>query len=125
MTMRNKAKKILVVDNDESTINMYKMRLEHAGYMVKAATSGRQALGVMETFQPDLLTLDIRIPGMNGLETLNEIRKNYYALPIILCSAYGEYKLDFKSWAADAFIIKSSGTEELVKTVKRLLKEKG
>ena len=118
-------KKILVVDDEKAIRSLYKMELEDAGYQVETADSGSQALKKMEAFQPDLVTLDIKMPGMSGLEVLAEIRKNYKNLPIILCSAYGEYKQDFSCWASDAYIVKSSNVEELVDTIQRLFEEKG
>ncbi len=125
MTEEKIMKKILVVDDEEAIRSLYKMELEDAGYQVETADSGSQALKKMETFQPDLVTLDIKMPGMSGLEVLAEIRKNYKNLPIILCSAYGEYKQDFSCWASDAYIVKSSNVEELVDTIQRLFEERG
>ncbi len=117
-------KKILVVDDEEAIRSLYKMELEDAGFEVETADSGSQALEKLETFKPDLVTLDIKMPGMSGLEVLSEIRKISKDLPIILCSAYGEYKQDFSCWASDAYIVKSSDVDELVKTVQRLLEER-
>ena len=125
MTEEKIMKKILVVDDEKAIRSLYKMELEDAGYQVETADSGSQALKKMEAFQPDLVTLDIKMPGMSGLEVLAEIRKNYKNLPIILCSAYGEYKQDFSCWASDAYIVKSSNVEELVDTIQRLFEEKG
>lgn len=118
-------KKILVVDDEEAIRSLYKMELEDAGYLVETADSGSQALEKLETFHPDLVTLDIKMPGMNGLEVLGEIRKSYKDLPVILCSAYGEYKQDFSCWASDAYIVKSSDIDELIKTIRRLFEERG
>jgi len=117
-------KKILVVDDEEAIRSLYKMELEDAGFEVETADSGSQALEKLETFKPDLVTLDIKMPGMSGLEVLSEIRKISKDLPVILCSAYGEYKQDFSCWASDAYIVKSSDVDELVKTVQRLLEER-
>ncbi len=117
-------KKILVVDDEEAIRSLYKMELEDAGFEVETADSGSQALEKLETFKPDLVTLDIKMPGMSGLEVLSEIRKLSKDLPIILCSAYGEYKQDFSCWASDAYIVKSSDVDELVRTVQRLLEER-
>ena len=117
-------KRILVVDDEEAIRSLYKMELEDAGFEVETADSGSQALEKLETFKPDLVTLDIKMPGMSGLEVLSEIRKISKDLPVILCSAYGEYKQDFSCWASDAYIVKSSDVDELVKTVQRLLEER-
>ncbi|RTZ93546.1 MAG: response regulator [Deltaproteobacteria bacterium] len=117
-------KKILVVDDEEAIRSLYRMELEEAGFEVKTAESGEKALEIMEGFEPDLVTLDIKMPGMDGLAVLGEIRKRGKDFPVILCSAYGEYKQDFSSWASDAYIVKSSDVEELVRTVRDLLEER-
>lgn len=125
MTKEKSMKKILVVDDEEAIRSLYKMELEDAGYQVETADSGVQALEKLETFSPDLVTLDIKMPGMNGLEVLGEIRKDHKELPVILCSAYGEYKQDFSCWASDAYVVKSSDVDELIETICRMFKEKG
>jgi len=125
MTREKSMKKILVVDDEEAIRSLYKMELEDAGYQVETADSGVQALKKLETFSPDLVTLDIKMPGMNGLEVLGEIRKDHKELPVILCSAYGEYKQDFSCWASDAYVVKSSDVDELIETIRRMFKEKG
>jgi DNA-binding response OmpR family regulator len=116
-------KKILVVDDEEAIRDLYRMELEDAGYEVKTAASGEEALKEVAAFSPDLVVLDIKMPGMSGLEVLGKIRETWKALPVILCSAYGEYKQDFSCWASDAYIVKSSQIDELLGTVKRLLTE--
>ena len=117
-------KRILVVDDEEAIRSLYKMELEDAGFKVETAATGEEALEMLERFKPDLVTLDIKMPGMDGLQVLGEIRRRVLDLPVILCSAYGEYKRDLSSWASDAYIVKSSDVEELVKTVQGLLEEK-
>ena len=117
-------KKVLVVDDEEAIRSLYKMELEDAGFEVETADSGQQALEMLEAFDPDIVTLDIKMPGMDGLEALGEIRKRKRGLPVILCSAYGEYKQDFSSWASDAYIVKSSDLEKLVETIQALIEER-
>jgi CheY-like chemotaxis protein len=121
---RSVMKKILVVDDEEALRDLYRMELEDAGYQVKVAASGEEALKDIAIFSPDLVVLDIRMPGMSGLEVLGKIRQTWKILPVILCSAYGEYKQDFACWASDAYVVKSSRTGELLDTIRRLLGEK-
>jgi len=116
--------KILVVDDEEAIRALYRMELEDAGYEVVTAATGEEALEKMRDSKPDLITLDIKMPGMDGLETLGEIRKRDKEVPVILCSAYGEYKQDFTSWASDAYVVKSSDVGELLTMIQQLLKEK-
>ena len=114
-------KKILVVDDEENIRLLYQEELEEEGYTVDVATNGQEALDKMNTFKPDLITLDIKMPGMDGVETLRKIREVHRDLPVILCSAYGEYKQDLTTWASDAYVIKTSDLTELKGTIRTLL----
>ncbi len=114
-------KRILVVDDEENIRFLYREELEEEGYAVEVAAHGQEALERLNTFKPDLITLDIKMPGMDGVETLQRIREVQRDLPVILCSAYGEYKQDLTTWASDAYIIKTSDLTELKNTIKTLL----
>ena len=119
--MSGPMKKILVVDDEENIRLLYQEELEEEGYTVDVATNGQEALDKMKTFKPDLITLDIKMPGMDGVETLRRIREVQRDLPVILCSAYGEYKQDLTTWASDAYVIKTSDLTELKGTIRILL----
>jgi len=114
-------KKILVVDDEENIRFLYQEELEEEGYTVDVAAHGQEALEKLNAFQPDLVTLDIRMPGMDGVETLRKIREVQRDLPVILCSAFGEYKQDLTTWASDAYVIKTSDLTELKGAIKTLL----
>ena len=118
---RKSMKRILVVDDEENIRLLYQVELEEEGYSVEVAAHGQEALDKLDTFKPDLITLDIKMPGMDGVETLQRIREGERDLPVILCSAYGEYKQDLTTWASDAYIIKTSDLTELKNTIKTLL----
>ena len=117
-------KKILVVDDEENIRFLYKEELEEEGFIVELAKSGEEALEKLALFRPDLITLDIRMPGIGGIEALKRIRELNRDLPIILCSAYGDYKQDFATWASDAYVVKSADLTELKSTIRRYLEEK-
>ena len=119
--MSGPMKKILVVDDEENIRLLYQEELEEEGYTVDVATNGQEALDKMNTFKPDLITLDIKMPGMDGVETLRKIREVHRDLPVILCSAYGEYKQDLTTWASDSYVIKTSDLTELKGTIRILL----
>jgi len=115
-------KRILIVDDEENIRFLYKEELEDEGFAVDLAKNGEEALEKVDQFQPDLITLDIKMPGLNGLEVLKRIREQKRNLPIILCSAYGEYKQDLTTWASDAYVVKCADLTELKETIRRLLK---
>jgi DNA-binding response OmpR family regulator len=114
-------KKIMVVDDEESIRFLFKEELEEEGFRVELARNGREALEKVPVFRPDLITLDIKMPVMDGIEALKRIRETDRHLPIILCSAYGEYKHDVTTWASDAYVVKCADLTELKATIRRLL----
>ena len=114
-------KKILVVDDEESIRFLYREELEEEGFIVEVAKNGEEALAKIPLFKPDLITLDIKMPGMSGIETLKRIRESERKLPIIMCSAYGEYRQDLTTWASDAYIVKCADLTELKSTIRKLL----
>ena len=114
-------KKILVVDDEESIRFLYKEELEEEGYVVECAKNGIEALEMLSIFKPDLISLDIKMPVMDGIEALKRIREKERRLPIILCSAYGEYKQDFTTWASDAYVVKCADLTQFKITIRKLL----
>jgi CheY-like chemotaxis protein len=114
-------KKILVVDDEESIRFLYKEELEDEGYIVECATNGEEALKKLPIFKPDLISLDIKMPVMDGIEALKRIRETERHLPIVLCSAYGEYKQDLTTWASDAYVVKCADLTNFKLTIRRLL----
>lgn len=78
-------KKILVVDDESSLVQLCQIVLEGAGYKVRGAFSGRQALRMIDEDRPDLVLLDVMMPGMDGIEVCRQIRaQDASALPCIV-----------------------------------------
>lgn len=114
-------KKILVVDDEENICKLYKEELEDLGYEVMTAGDGSSALAAMERTRFDLVTLDMRMKDMDGIETLRKMKEKDNNLPVIISSAYEEYKNDFGSWCSDAYIVKSADMAALRDTIKKIL----
>jgi two-component system, response regulator, stage 0 sporulation protein F len=114
-------KKILLVDDEESIHLLYREELEEEGYEVHSALSGEEALEKLKIIKPDLVILDINMPGMNGIDALRRIKEITPTLKVILSSAYQEFKQDLASWASDEYIVKSSNLDELKAAVRRHL----
>ena len=114
-------KKILVVDDEENQRRLYSQEFEADGYEVIEAENGRVALEKAASEKPDIVILDICMPGMDGIEALGRILSADYRIPVVLNSAYGAYRKNFMSWAADAYIVKSADLTELKATVRDIL----
>ncbi|MCD6569372.1 MAG: response regulator [Deltaproteobacteria bacterium] len=113
--------KVLIVDDEEHIRMLYSEELEDEGYKVALAADGKDIIERIAKEKPDIVVLDIKMIGSNGLDVLQEIRNTYYNLPVILCSAYGSYKVDLKSIAADAYVVKSSDLTELKNKIAQAL----
>ena len=87
--MKSSNENILVVDDDPDIREVLKDRLESLGYLVQAAADGKEALGVLEKQNPQLILLDIEMPAMSGLEVLKEIRKRELDITVVMITAYG------------------------------------
>ena len=114
-------KKILVVDDEENIRELYKEEFAEMGYEVTAVHDGIQALAAMDRTKFDLVTLDMRMQEMDGIETLRKMKEKDATLPVIICTAYEEYKHDFGSWCSDAYVVKSSDMALLRETVRKII----
>ncbi len=113
--------RILVVDDEENIRLLFKEELEEEGFEIDLASNGIEALDKLRGGHFDLVVLDIKMPGMDGIQALNEIKNANKNQPVILCSAYGEFKQDLSSWVSDGYVVKSADTRELKQTIKNIL----
>jgi DNA-binding response OmpR family regulator len=118
-------KKILVVEDESSIRNLYKEELIDEGYEVVTAEDGNVGYEMYRCEKPDLITIDLKMPNLNGLELLDKIRKENKTIPIIIYSAYSEFTQNFSVWAANEYLVKSSDLTEFKDKVKELLSESG
>jgi DNA-binding response OmpR family regulator len=116
-------KSILVVADDQHIRFFYKVELEEDGYQVTVSATGEEALKILDKYIPNLIILDIKMPGMDGIEVMRKIKDEKGDIPIILCSAYGQYKQDFRVWASDAYVVKSTDLRELKLIIKEIFNQ--
>jgi len=115
---------VLVVEDDKNQRLLYEQELKLEGYEVVTAADGKDALEKIQEQLPDLIIMDINMPKMDGIETMGKILGKNREIPVIINTAYSNYKDNFMSWAADAYIVKSSDLSELKNTVKRSIGKK-
>ena len=115
--------RILIADDEESLQRLYQEEFEEEGYEVILAGNGREVLEKLDDPDrlPDLIVMDIRMPEMNGIDTLRIIKEKQPQIPVILCSAYSEFKQDFSVWASDDYVVKSSDLTELKQKIRELI----
>jgi two-component system response regulator (stage 0 sporulation protein F) len=116
--------KILIIEDNENERLLYKEELEKEGYEVLTASSGKEGLTFIENEKLDLIILDLRMQEMDGLEVLGKILSKRKNLPVIIYTSYSQYRNNFLSWAADAYIIKSSDMVELKNKIREILRDK-
>jgi two-component system response regulator (stage 0 sporulation protein F) len=114
-------KRILLVDDEEGIQLLYREEFEEEGFEVTTAYNGEEALEQFSQELPDLVILDINMPGMNGIEVLRRMKEINPNLPVILSSAYPEYKQDLSTWASEDYIVKSANMDELKNAVRKHL----
>jgi DNA-binding response OmpR family regulator len=116
-------KTVLVVDDEHKIATLARDVLEHAGFGVLVASDGEAALRLVGTRQPDLVVLDLGLPGVDGLDVIREIRRES-ALPIVVLSARDDEvdKLLGLELGADDYVTKPFSPRELVARVRAVLR---
>ena len=113
--------KILVIEDEKNLRVLYQQDFESDGFEVVTAANAADGLSMVEAEKPDLVVMDIRLPGMDGLEAMSRVLDKHPRIPVVLNSAYSSYKDSFMSWSADAYVVKSADTGELRARVRELL----
>ncbi len=116
---------ILVADDMGVQVRLTTLCLERARYAVIACSNGKDALDSIRVHLPDLVLLDVDMPGMNGFQVLDALRKDpaTIAIPVIMLTAHAKDSGLFEEWAtsADAFMTKPFSPQQLVQAVKEVL----
>jgi len=115
---------ILCVDNDHSILELYKEEFSEDGHEVVLAAHWKEALLKYQTDPPQLVVMDIHMPGMTEIEFLTAILGKHRKAPVIINTAFPEYPKYFINWKAEAFLFKSSDFSELKQKVCEVLDKK-
>ncbi|HKK33909.1 MAG TPA: response regulator [Desulfomicrobiaceae bacterium] len=119
-------KKVLVVDDELHIRMLYQEELESLGYSVATSDGSDSITALLEKEKPKVVILDIKLGGnRSGLDLLQEIRGKDCDIPVILCTAYDSFQHDFKSIAADYYVVKSVDPSELLDKVALAMKKVG
>lgn len=120
-------KKVLIVDDEPNIVISLEFLLEQAGYAVQVARTGLEALHLTGSFGPDLILLDVMLPGLNGYEVLQKLRENPYHqhIKIIMLTAKGREVEMTKGLelGANAYVTKPFSTRELLQKVQQYLRD--
>ena len=100
----NRMKKILIIEDDLIVRTIYRRKFEMAGYKVETAEEGAAGLKIIPTFQPDIIQVDIMLPGIDGVEVIRQIRSwpEYRTVPILVLSSFYRPDLAQEAWKAGA-----------------------
>jgi DNA-binding response OmpR family regulator len=116
-------KKILLVEDEKPLSLLYEEELGAEGYAMTSVHDADSALEALKGEDFDLIITDIRMPGKDGVELISRIMGMRKDIPLIINTAYQSYKEDFMTWAADAYVVKSSSLDELKARIRELIKE--
>lgn len=116
--------RVLIVDDDPSLLRLLSIRLTAAGYLIKSAASGKEALGVLSGFNPQLVISDLRMEGMDGMALFERIRQQSPNLPVILMTAHGTIPdaISATKQGVFSFLTKPFESQELLDTVQQALR---
>jgi DNA-binding response OmpR family regulator len=115
---------ILVVDDDENLRDTIAFKLEQEGFSITQAGDGHTGLEKALMLKPDLILVDLRLPGMNGTEVCKRLRSSNLKVPIIVLSAVGEEidKILLLEIGADDYVVKTTSVRELVARIRAVLR---
>ena len=113
--------KVLLIDDEKDIRDVLTISLQDAGYEVVSAADGKAGLLRCDEIVPQIVITDIRMPGMDGIQVLETIKKKYPDIEVIVATAFGEMDLAIRALQLDAsdFITKPIGDEALYLALKR------
>jgi DNA-binding response OmpR family regulator len=116
-------KKVLVVEDEENMARLCREELEDEGYEVTVAFSGLKGLELFKSAAPDIVTLDIKLPDLDGMELLRQMKSLRPEVPVIILTAY-DYMYDFMVCDADGYLVKSPNLAELKNKIRAVFEDR-
>ncbi|PIU42297.1 MAG: hypothetical protein COS99_01035 [Candidatus Omnitrophica bacterium CG07_land_8_20_14_0_80_42_15] len=118
-------KKILIIDDEPQLVESIAVRLKASGYAVSTAPDGVSGINKFKEAEPDLVILDIMMPGLSGLDTLRELKQLNSGVPVIMLTAYGTPQSAIESLRLGAYdhLAKPFNSETLLEIVKKALQK--
>lgn len=113
--------RLLLVEDEPAQLDFYRSLFESEGHDIRQATNGSEAIAAAKDFNPAVVVIDLLLPDMDGAEAISRILSECQKAKIVINTNYAHYRMDFRCWNADAFVIKSSDPSELVKVVRNVL----
>jgi two-component system, OmpR family, response regulator MprA len=118
------AQRILIVDDDPKVLSLMRRGLSHAGYTVDLAADGEEALALARDAPPDLVVLDVMLPGVDGVEVCRRLRAHHVRLPILMLTARDRVpdRVAGLDAGADDYLVKPFAFDELLARIRALLR---
>jgi DNA-binding response OmpR family regulator len=116
-------KKILIIDDEPELLKSISVRLKASGYKVLSACDGVSGINKFKEEPPDLVILDIMMPGLSGLDTLKELKQLKFGVPVIMLTAYGTPQSAIEALRLGAYdhLSKPFNTQTLLEMIKKAI----
>ena len=124
MTTKTAEARLLVVDDEPNIVELLSASLRYAGFDVATARSGTEAVRVAQEFQPDLLVLDVMMPGMDGFDVVRRLRADDRRVPVLFLTARDstEDKITGLTLGGDDYVTKPFSLEEVIARIRAILR---
>ena len=118
--------RVLIVDDEVDFVEMLSLRLEEAGEKVVPAYNGRECLEILKKLDIDVVILDIKMPGMDGIQTLKEIKKGFPLVEVIMLTGHGttETAVEGMKMGAFDYLLKPTDFQDLLDKLENARKRK-
>ena len=123
--MSDKSIKILLIDDEEEFVTTLAQRLEYRGYKAQSVPDGQTGIDILVNASFDIVILDLMMPGLNGIDTLKQIKNNLPDLPVILLTGHGSTKAGIEGMRLGAldYLMKPLDINDLISKISLAIKK--